>query len=52
MLDEKIYLEIPVGWRLIGGATCPLGFKWIDNFKSWFDKEHIIAMLKIEEVVK
>ena len=44
----KVLNELPNGWRVIEGATnAPLGYKWVNNGKSFFSKDYEHALLKI-----
>ena len=44
----KIYTEMPDGWHeIIGALTAPVGYKWITNGKSLFNKEYQQALLKV-----
>lgn len=44
----KHYESIPIGWKVIKGATtAPLGYVWISNGKSRFSGEYEHGLLKI-----
>lgn len=46
-LNVPIFEEMPEGWTISKGArTAPVGFIWINNKKSLFDKERKTALLK------
>jgi hypothetical protein len=49
LLFIKLWVEneMPNGWKVITGAlTAPVGFEWISNGKSLFDKNYQRALLR------
>lgn len=49
--EVPVFDKLPEGWRILEGATtAPRGYRWIDNKKSFFSKEHRMAFIKIESL--
>lgn len=49
MNERKIVLEMPIGWKVLKGATtAPCGFIWVYNGKSLFGGERESALLKLK----
>lgn len=43
----RVYNKMPKGWKTSEGVmTNPIGFKMIDNRKSWFSKDRKVAFIR------
>lgn len=47
--DGKVLPSVPEGWKEKFANTCPNGYKFYTNGKSWFDKDFRSGIVKVQE---